>query len=147
MYVEILGKENVILPQKGDAGIDLIAESEPIFHYTESGEAVRFIEYSTNVRTAPSSENVHGFIFPRSSISNYDLTLCNSVAVIDSSYRGEIKLRFRKTTTNLAKIYKKGDKIGQLMFFSPCSPDIVFVNEFKTNSTLRAEGGFGSTGE
>ena len=146
MYVEILGKENVVLPTIGDAGIDLIAASEPTFHYSKDGDRMKFLEYSTNVRVAPSSANVHGFVFPRSSISNYDLTLANSVGVIDSSYRGEIKLRF-KPTEKLGKIYRKGDKIGQLIFFSPCSLDVVFVDEFKTDSTQRAEGGFGSTGE
>jgi len=35
-------------------------------------------------------------IYPRSSISNKDLFLANSVGIIDSGYRGEIEVRFRK---------------------------------------------------
>jgi dUTPase len=88
---------------------------------------------------------MHGLVFPRSSISKYHLSLCNSVAVIDSSYRGEIKLRFRRLK-EMGNFYQKGDKIGQLIFFSPCVPELIFVDKFENKTTLRGEKGFGSTG-
>ena len=40
-------------------------------------------------------EGYMGLVFPRSSISKKDLTLSNSVGVIDSGYRGEVFLKFR----------------------------------------------------
>lgn len=36
-------------------------------------------------------------IFPRSSVSKYDLSLCNSVGILDSSYRGELIFKFTPT--------------------------------------------------
>lgn len=150
MYVEILNKDGVILPQKGDAGIDLVAADDGT-----KDKSGKFIEYKTGVRIAPSSNSFHGFIFPRSSISNYDLMLANSVAVIDSSYRGEIKLRFKIVQNEpmglgfpaFHDFYEKGDKIGQLIFFQPVQPEIVFVDSFENSDTLRGDGGFGSTGK
>lgn len=149
IYVEILGEESVILPREGDAGIDLIANTDGTIDYDKHGN-IRFIEYGTGVRIAPSSDHVHGFIFPRSSISNYDLILCNSVATIDSSYRGEVKLRFKLLSDSepvSGKIYQKGDKIGQLIFFQPVTPEIIFVDKFEKSGSVRGEGGFGSTGK
>lgn len=147
--VEIVGEDFIRMPKHGDAGIDLIASEDPTFNL-EDGE-VKYIEYATGVRVAPNNSSIHGFIFPRSSISNYDLILANSVAVIDSSYRGEIKLRFRVINPlNFPKkerIYQKGDKIAQLIFLkTPCLTP-VSVDKFEKPDTVRGEGGFGSTGK
>ena len=155
MFVEAINSQNIITPRRGDLGHDLIASSGPRFDYDN-----QFIEYSTGVRLAPFTDDVHGLVFPRSSISNTWLTLANSVAVIDSSYRGEIKLRFRYlsmmketiegySNISLDKIYKKGDKIGQLVWFAEqVVTKIIEVPEFTDCSdSERGEGGFGSTGE
>lgn len=120
----------------GDAGLDLVATS---ISFTDD-----FIEYGTNL----AFEIPHGFVgllFPRSSISKYDLNLCNSVGVIDSGYRGEVKLRF-KTTHNYHpnKLYKVGDKVGQLVLVPFISPTLNIVDEL--TETKRGSGGFGSTG-
>ena len=155
MFVEAINSQNIITPRQGDLGHDLIASSGPVFDYDN-----QFIEYSTGVRLAPFTDDVHGLIFPRSSISNKWLTLANSVAVIDSSYRGEIKLRFRYlwkmketiegySNINLDKIYKKGDKIGQLVWFTErVVTKIIEVPEFTNcDDSERGEGAFGSTGK
>lgn len=142
--VEILNEQYLEQPKQGDAGIDLIARDDPEFITDKDGD-VLFLEYNTGVRIAPSSNSMHGLVFPRSSISKYHLSLCNSVAVIDSSYRGEIKLRFRRLK-EMGNFYQKGDKIGQLIFFSPCIPELIFVDKFENKTTLRGEKGFGSTG-
>jgi dUTPase len=46
---------------------------------------------------------------------------------------------------NKNKIYKKGDKIGQLVFSKTISPMIEAVDSFEL--TNRNSGGFGSTGQ
>ena len=154
MFVEVINKQNILPKNHGDLGYDLIASSDPVFDYEN-----QFIEYSTGVRLAPFADTVHGLIFPRSSISNKWLTLANGVGVIDSSYRGEIKLRFRyiwpmhKMTEysiiESGKIYKKGDKIGQLVWFpEQILSNYVEVDKFSDcKESERGEGGFGSTGE
>jgi dUTP pyrophosphatase len=81
-------------------------------------------------------------------VSKYQLSLCNSVGVIDAGYRDSIKLRFRwlgrGTQPSKDLIYKKGDKIGQLVF----SP-FIRLAAHQTDSletSERGTGGFGSTG-
>ena len=148
-YAEIIGKEQIIEPEVGDAGIDLIAASDPEFLY-DFGE-LKLVRYKTGVKIAQNCERVHGFVFPRSSICNYDLTLANSVGVIDSSYRGEIILNFRPLSVNSKpldkKVYQKGDKIAQLIFFKPVFIELIPVDKFEISDTVRGDGGFGSTGK
>jgi len=152
MFVEVTNQQNILPKNNGDLGYDLVASSDPVFDYEN-----QFIEYSTGVRLAPFANTVHGLIFPRSSISNKWLTLANSVGVIDSSYRGEIKLRFRYLWPMVEgdlgfrfdKIYEQGDKIGQLVWFpEQILSNYVEVGKFSDcNESQRGEGGFGSTGQ
>jgi dUTPase len=46
----------------------------------------------------------------------------------------------------MGDFYQKGDKIGQLIFFSPCVPELIFVDKLENDTTIRGEKGFGSTG-
>ncbi|MDD4804520.1 MAG: dUTP diphosphatase [Candidatus Pacebacteria bacterium] len=83
-------------------------------------------------------------IAPRSSISKYDLELCNSIGVVDADYRGEIMLKFRLTTSSASyKIYKIGDKVGQAIIRKLVPTEYVEVIEL--TNTVRGTGGFGST--
>lgn len=120
----------------GDAGLDLTATSISIEDRGKSG----FIEYGTNL-AVEIPEGYVALIFPRSSISNTGLILANSVAVIDSGYRGEIKCRFKwiKDTT----MYEIGERIAQMIIIPYPQIEFNVVNELST--TERGEGGFGST--
>lgn len=117
-----------------DAGADLTATSVKI---TDS-----YIEYGTGI-AIQLPENHCGLIFPRSSISNYDLKLCNSVGVIDEAFRGEILLRFNTTKPYGNKGYQVGDRIGQLVIIP--LPEITFEEVEELNDTERGNGGFGSS--
>lgn len=88
----------------GDAGLDLTA--------VHSETNLAYIEYGTGL-VIEIPKGFVGLIFPRSSISKTGMSLCNAVGVIDSSYRGEIKLRFYDR--NASNTYKIGDRIGQLI--------------------------------
>jgi dUTP pyrophosphatase len=80
--------ESAIIPsyaKEGDACFDLTATS---INLTDS-----YIEYGTGIAIEV-PEGYVGLIFPRSSVTNKDLMLKNSVGVIDSGYRGEVKFRF-----------------------------------------------------
>ena len=120
--------------KKGDAGIDLVATTTMSNGY--------FVEYGTDLAIELPKGYV-GYIFPRSSISNTDHYLRNSVGVIDSGYRGEIKVRMSIPALG-AKNYKNGDKIAQLIIMKLPWVDIEEVDEL--SETDRGEGGFGSTG-
>ena len=84
-----------------------------------------------------------GLVFPRSSISNTKHFLRNSVGVIDSGYRGEIKLRFSMDDSNTA--YQIGDKVGQIVFLK--LPKVNLVQSEDLSLTSRNTGGFGSSGQ
>jgi dUTP pyrophosphatase len=120
--------------KKGDAGIDLIATTTMSNGY--------YVEYGTDL-ALEIPEGYVGYIFPRSSISNTDHYLRNSVGVIDSGYRGEIKVRMSIPSLG-AKNYKNGDKVAQLIIMELPWVNIEEVDEL--SKTDRGEGGFGSTG-
>lgn len=147
--------EDAVLPsyaKPGDAGMDITAVSSG--SSTHSGDAKEqwyYIEYKTGL-ACEIPEGYVGLLFPRSSISKSALLLSNAVGVLDSSFRGEICLRF-KLDSNLANqaigeskpaSYKKGDRIGQLIIIPYPTIEPEFVDEL--SETSRGSGGFGSTG-
>lgn len=71
----------------GDAGADLVATSVIIDEIHN-----KLICHTGIAVEIP--EGMVGLIFPRSSVRNYDLSMANSVGVIDSGYRGEIIVTF-----------------------------------------------------
>ena len=120
----------------GDAGLDLKAVTVSV--------SEDYIEYGTGLAI----EIPYGFaafIFPRSSISNYSLILANSVGVVDSGYRGELKIRFKKIGDK-DKIYNLGDKVAQLVLMPIAIATSIEVVEELT-PTNRGIGGFGHTGK
>jgi dUTP pyrophosphatase len=103
-----------------------------------------YIEYDTGVVLQPTN-GFYTLLFPRSSISKYELSLANSVGVIDSGYRDTIKLRFRFLGKKFSKnslIYKQGDKVGQLIFM----PMFNFLAH-RTESLSDSERGLAGFGE
>jgi len=122
----------------GDAGFDLVATS--ITH--PFGSLSTYVEVGTAL-AAEIPVGYVGLVFPRSSISNTKHFLRNSVGVIDSGYRGEIKLRF--STDDSQTAYQIGDRVGQILFIKLPSVDIIEVEEL--NTSTRQEKGFGSSGK
>jgi len=142
MEVKIKKADNsAIIPtyaKQGDAGLDLTAVSCVIKD--------DYIEYDTGLQFEIPDGYV-GLLFPRSSISKYDLALSNAVGVVDSGYRGNVTFRFklRCTDGNPAKIYREGDRIGQMIIIP--IPKIKFVEVDSLSETERGSGGYGSSGK
>lgn len=118
--------------KRGDAGMDLTAIGKDVQD--------KYIEYDTGLSMEIPVGYV-GLLFPRSSISNYDLTLSNSVGVVDSGYRGNIKFRFKQTSD---LTYYIGDRIGQIIIIP--HPHIQFVEVDELSDSERGSGGYGHTG-
>lgn len=124
------------LPTKAhatDAGYDLYASS---CHFEDG-----MLHYGTGVAVEIPAGYV-GLVFPRSSIANTHLTLSNSVGVIDSGYRGEIKAKFRKGGS---KGYKVGERIAQLIIMP--YPEVTFEEVDELSESDRGTGGYGSSGK
>ena len=127
---------NAIIPtyaKGGDAGMDLVITDI-------KGENKYDITYGFGI-SMEIPEGFMGLIFPRSSIRKTDLVLSNSVGVIDSGYRGEIQVTFKKTGLNK---YEIGDRGAQIIIIP--HPPIEFEEVNELSNTERGEGGFGSTG-
>ncbi len=131
--------DQAVIPKyakSGDAGLDLIATSKT--------ETELFVEYGTSL-AFEIPEGYVGYIFPRSSISKYHLDLANSVGVVDSGYRGEVMVRFKKTLDRPhANLYNVGDKVCQLIVMPYPKVELVEVSDL--SNTERGSGGFGSSG-
>lgn len=86
-----------------------------------------------------------GLLFARSSLGvKMRIDLANSVGVIDSDYRGEIKAVLRNTGTTSQTI-TQGQRICQLVVV-PVNT-VPWVEVERLDATDRGEGGFGSTGQ
>ena len=124
-----------------DAGLDLTAVSFTQ-EFDKSNKLV--LVYHTGL-AVEIPEGYVGLIFMRSSVSNKSISLTNSVAVIDSGYRGELLLKYKITTDSLPTIYQPGEKIGQLIIIP--YPKINPIEAEELSDSDRNEGGFGSTGK
>ena len=83
-------------------------------------------------------------LFPRSSIgAKTSLRLSNSVGIIDSGYRGEVRALYDNIGDEPYKI-TKGDRIAQLMVMPSYRFKANVVDSLEDSD--RGEGGFGSTG-
>jgi len=123
--------------KQGDAGLDLKA----INHcYNVDYD---FHEFGTGLAIEIPPGHV-GLVFPRSSISKTPHSLCNAVAVFDSGYRGEIKLRFRSIKGRECEEYMVGDRIGQLVILP--YPQIEFEEVNELSESERGSSGFGDSG-
>lgn len=133
--------ENAVIPtyaNPGDAGLDLVATYVKVEDHNKYG----FFEYGTGL-AVEIPEGYIGLIFPRSSISKTGMMLANAVGVIDSSYRGEIKLRFKYISGTNS--YEVGDRVAQLIILP--YPIVEFEEVQELSETQRSSGGFGSTGK
>ena len=121
---------------RGDAGYDLRTVNDIVIHPYEQ------VLIDTGFKWMI-PENYVGLIRDRSSIAkNYGCYVF--AGVVDSSYRGEVKILMRNITDNLYK-FTTGDKMAQMLVV-PCAH--FKLDEVKIiDDTDRGTGGFGSTGQ
>ena len=99
---------------------------------------------STGICAAPEEDDVALCLFPRSGLAyKHGVTLINSIGLIDSDYRGEIKVPLINHGQFPVTI-KDGDRIAQLVVLGITRADFQEVAELP--SSERGAGGFGSTG-
>ena len=134
--------ENATIPARateGSAGMDLYAVlDEPLT--LKSGETALI---PTGIAIALESPNEAAFIFPRSGLAiKHGIGLLNSVGVIDSDYRGEIKVGVINQINEDYTI-EPNERIAQMVIMPVSLPEIIETDEL--DETERGEGGFGST--
>lgn len=120
---------------EGDAGMDLYSMQDLILM------PGKIIACETGIAMAISMGYV-GLIWDKSGVA-FNGGIKTMGGVIDSSYRGEIKIIITNLSNKEYSI-KKGDKIAQMLIQKVESPDIEEVEVL--DDTERGEEGFGSTG-
>ncbi len=123
----------------GDAGCDLLA-AENVTLQPGGGRAL----VPTGIALAI-PEGYAGFVQPRSGLAvKNGVTCLNTPGLIDSGYRGELKVLLVNTDPDSPFEVVRGERIAQLVIQK------IEVAKFEERddlpSTERGEGGFGSTG-
>lgn len=129
--------ERAVLPvyaKPGDAGMDLF----PVSSETIDGNIVCSFGFAMEI-----PEGFVGLIFPRSGIYKHSYTMSNSVGVVDSGYRGEVKAIFKKFNNYAPSFYDFGQAVAQLIVMPYPKVETEWVE--RLTDTVRGTGGFGHT--
>jgi dUTP pyrophosphatase len=127
-----------VYAQPGDAGLDLLATESAVLSPGER-RAV-----PTGIAVAI-PEGYAGFVHARSGRALREgLALANAPGLIDSGYRGEIKVILVNLDAEAKIEIARGEKIAQLVIQPVEQAELVEVDELSESE--RGSGGFGSTG-
>ena len=142
MHVSILRLDPEIpLPayaHPGDAGLDLVSAVD-----VDIAPGQRVLVATGIAIAIP--EGYAGFVQPRSGRALREgLSLVNTPGLIDSHYRGEVKVIAINLDPRDTIHIHRGDKIAQLVVQLVESVELIEVAELDV--TVRGEGGFGSSG-
>ncbi|HZJ40951.1 MAG TPA: dUTP diphosphatase [Candidatus Saccharimonadales bacterium] len=123
------------LAHAGDAGFDLYAAD--YYSITAYGQAL----VSTGIKMAIPSGHV-GLVWDKSGLANDGITTMGGV--IDSNYRGEIKVIVKNLSEDIFNIVP-GQKIAQILIQEVKAP--ILEEGLVAEDTSRQTGGFGSSGK
>jgi dUTP pyrophosphatase len=122
----------------GDAGLDLYsAEAARI----EPGERA---SVGTGVAVAIPDGHA-GLVLPRSGLAaRHGIALVNAPGLIDSGYRGELRVLLLNTDSSESFVVEPGDRIAQLVVVA--LPEVELAERDALDDAARGERGFGSSG-
>jgi dUTP pyrophosphatase len=122
----------------GDAGYDLHA-AEPV----TLGPGERAV-VPTGIAVAIPDGHA-GLVLPRSGLAvRHGIALVNAPGLIDSGYRGELRVLLLNTDRENAFDVEPGDRVAQLVLVKVEGPELEEAEEL--DETMRGGGGFGSSG-
>jgi dUTP pyrophosphatase len=133
-------REEAVLPRQaypGDAGFDLAAcESITL------GPGERAL-VSTGLAVAI-PEGYAGFVQPRSGLAaRHGISVVNSPGLVDSGYRGELRVALLNTDAKESFTVERGMRIAQLVVLAV--PDISLLEVDELEPSERGVRGFGSS--
>mgnify|MGYP000009615447 CR=1 FL=1 len=135
-------RENALVPSRatsGSAGLDLYAciDEDIVLEPGESRMVPTGIAISL-------PENLAAFIFSRSGLAvKHGISLCNTVGVVDSDYRGEVCVALYNYGKNAYKV-EVNERIAQMVIMPVCNFEFELTD--RLDETERNKKGFGSTG-
>ena len=134
-------RDDAILPAQaydGDAGLDLAACER-----AQLGPGERAI-VGTGVAVAIPA-GYAGLVVPRSGLAaRHGLTILNAPGLIDSGYRGELKVILLNTDPREPFVIEPGMRIAQLVLVEAAAVQLVEVEALPVS--VRGAAGFGSSG-
>ena len=134
-------RDDAIIPTQaydGDAGLDLAACER-----VELGPGERGVVGTGLAVAIPGGWA--GLVLPRSGLAaRHGLTIVNSPGLIDSGYRGELKVILLNTDRRAPFVVEPGMRIAQLVLVEAASVRLVEVDEL--TGSERGVGGLGSSG-
>jgi dUTP pyrophosphatase len=121
----------------GDAGLDLSACDRVVL---EPGERALV---PTGVAVAIPA-GYAGYVQPRSGLANeHGITIVNSPGLVDSGYRGELRIILLNTDRERSFEIEPGMRIAQLVLLPVPPVELRFVDELPASE--RGDRGFGSS--
>jgi dUTP pyrophosphatase len=121
----------------GDAGLDLASVEDVVLGPGER----RTVATGLAVAIPPGHG---GFVQPRSGLAaRHGITVVNSPGLIDSGYRGELKVVLLNTDAAEPFHVRPGDRIAQLVVLALPQVEVIEASELPPSE--RAERGFGSS--
>lgn len=139
MNIKLLS-ENAQIPTRGSeqaAGWDLYSAEDVVIEPEQTAMV------STEIAIEIPFGNFGG-IFARSGLAaKQGLRPANCVGVVDSDYRGPVKVALHNDSNETREV-NKGERIAQLVIIPYTPVSINVVDEL--SDTERGDGGFGSTG-
>jgi dUTP pyrophosphatase len=134
-------RDDAFLPSRayrGDAGLDLVACEH---HELGPGERA---SVGTGIAVAI-PEGHAGLVTPRSGLAvTSGVTIVNTPGLVDSGYRGELRVILHNTDRTERFVVEPGMRIAQLVVVAV--PDAVLREVDALPASERGEGGFGSSG-
>ena len=134
-------RDDAVLPERaypGDAGLDLSA-----FERHELGPGERAVVGTGLAVAIP--EGYAGFVQPRSGLADrHGISIVNSPGLIDSGYRGELKVILLNTDQGEPFVVEPGMRIAQLVVLA--IPELELVELEALPTTERGVRGHGSSG-
>lgn len=124
----------------GDAGFDLAAAGEAVL--PPGGRAV--VGTGISVAVPP---GYAGLVLPRSGLAvRHGVSLVNAPGLIDSGYRGELRVPLINHDREETFRVERGMRIAQLVLVRAADARFVEVDLLQASADGRDEGGFGSSG-
>ena len=134
-------REDAVVPDRaysGDAGLDLAACDR-----VELGPGQRAVVGTGLAVAIP--DGYAGFVQPRSGLADrHGISIVNSPGLIDSGYRGEVKVVLLNTDRTTPFVVDPGMRIAQLVILP--LPELEVVETDELPETERGVRGYGSSG-
>lgn len=138
--IKILSRDAQIphMAYNGDAGVDLRSVERIVLEPQERAMVATGLAIAL-------PEGYAGFVLPRSGLAaKHGISIINAPGLIDSNYRGELKVILLNTDPDKSFTIEIGDRIAQLIVMPV--PTINFEQVEELTESQRGESGFGSSG-